>query len=451
MNPSDQQNAKYDKMTRTPVEKLVCTLAVPSILIMMISALYNMADTYFVAYLGTSAIAGVGVVFPLMAVIQALGFFFGHGSGSYIAREMGARRAGQASRMAATSFIIALLSGALIALSGICFIARLAGVLGSTETILPYACDYMFFILLGSPWMMGSITLNCQLRYQGNAISGLVGMISGALLNIGLDPVLIFVVHMGVRGAALATMSSQFVSCTLLFIMTRTRGDIPVRFGDFCPRLSVYREMTRGGIPSLARQGIASIAAALVNHVAGSYGDTAIAALSIVNRVFWFCISALTGFGQGFQPVCSFNYGAGLFDRVKRAYRFCTRTAFIVMSFMGVLLFVFAPRIIMVFRSDDPRLIEIGSLAMRFQCAVLPLSAWIVLSNMMMQTVGKTVRASVMAASRQGIFLIPVLFALSRSLGLLGVELSQPLADIFAFMLSVPLSRSVFGEMKDSP
>ncbi|MDR0388979.1 MAG: MATE family efflux transporter, partial [Spirochaetaceae bacterium] len=193
MEVSKQQDAKYDQMTKTPVEKLVCALAVPSIIIMMISALYNMADTYFVAALGTSAIAGVGVVFPLMTIIQALGFFFGHGSGSYIARQMGARRAGQASRMAATGFVIALLFGVLISLSGTGFIKRLAEILGSTETILPYACDYMFFILLGSPWMLGAITLNCQLRYQGNAISGLIGMTSGALLNIALDPLLIFV------------------------------------------------------------------------------------------------------------------------------------------------------------------------------------------------------------------------------------------------------------------
>jgi putative MATE family efflux protein len=273
-------------------------------------------------------------------------------------------------------------------------------------------------------------------------------MTSGALLNIALDPLLIFVFKMGVQGAALATMISQFVSCALLYIIIRIRGDVPIRFGDFCPRLEVFREMIRGGVPSLIRQGITSLAAAMVNHVAGVYGDAAIAALSIVNRVFWFCSSALAGFGQGFQPVCSFNYGAGLFDRVKRAYRFCTRTALIVLLGMSVLLFVFAPHIIAVFRRDDLQLIEIGTSAMRFQSIVFPLCAWIVLSNMMMQSMGKTVRASVMAMSRQGIFLIPVLFVLSRSLGLLGVELSQPLADVFAFMLSIPLSRSVFREME---
>jgi putative MATE family efflux protein len=443
----DTADRKYEQMTGTPVEFLICRLAVPSIIIMMISALYNMADTYFVSTLGTSAIAGVGVVFPLMAVLQALGFLFGQGSGSYMAREMGGRRVGQASKMAVTAFISSLLTGVLVAFLGIVFSRSWAETLGATETILPYAREYMFFILLGAPWIMGSITFNCQLRFQGNAASGLIGMTSGALLNIVLDPFLIFVCGMGVRGAALATMISQFVSCALLFIIVQTRGDVPVKIRDFTPVPSMYREMLKGGVPSLARQSITSVAAALVNHAAGVYGDAAIAALSVVNRILWLAMSAITGFGQGFQPVCSFNYGAKLYGRVKKSFRFCVRTSVLVLAGTGAALFIFAPRIIRIFRPNDPALIAIGSLALRLQSLVLPVDGWIIICNMMLQTMGKALRASLLATARQGIFLIPILFALSRLLGLTGIQLSQPLADLCTFVFSIPLILGVFKEM----
>jgi putative MATE family efflux protein len=449
VNTTAQQNSKYEQMTRTPVELLICRLAVPSIIIMLISALYNMADTYFVSSLGTSAIAGVGVVFPLMALLQALGFLFGQGSGSYMAREMGGRRVGEASKMAVTAFISSLLAGALVALVGIIFLRSWARMLGATETILLYTCDYMFFILLGAPWLMGSLTFNCQLRFQGNAANGLIGMTSGALLNIALDPLFIFVFGMGVRGAALATMISQFVSCALLFIIIQVRGDVPIKIRDFTPAPAMYREMLRGGFPSLARQGITSVAATFVNHAAGIYGDVAIAALSVVNRVFWLALSAIMGFGQGFQPVCSFNYGAGLYNRVREAFRFCIRTAVLVLTGTGAVLFIFAPRIIAIFRPDDSVLISIGSLTLRLQSLILPLDGWIVLSNMMLQTMGRAVRASLLATARQGIFLIPLLFVLSRLLGLLGIQLSQPLADLCTFVFSIPLVLGVFKEMKN--
>jgi putative MATE family efflux protein len=447
MDAANQQNAKYEQMTRTPVELLICRLAVPSIIIMLISALYNMADTYFVSSLGTSAIAGVGVVFPLMALLQALGFLFGQGSGSYMAREMGGRRADQASKMAATAFISSLLTGAFVAFWGIVFLKPWAGVLGATETILPYACDYMFFILLGAPWIMGSITFNCQLRFQGNAASGLIGMTSGALLNIILDPVLIFACGLGVRGAALATMISQLVSCSLLFIIVQTRGDVPIKIRDFTPAPAMYLGMLKGGLPSLARQSITSVAATLVNHAAGVYGDVAIAALSVVNRIFWLAAAVLTGFGQGFQPVCSFNYGAKLYDRVKKSFWFCVRVGVVVPIGIGAVFFIFAPRIIGIFRPDDSTLIAIGSLALRMQSLVLPINGWIVMCNMMIQTMGKAVRASLLATARQGTFLIPILFILSRLLGLTGIQLSQPIADICTFVFSIPLVLGIFKEM----
>ncbi|MDR0589448.1 MAG: MATE family efflux transporter, partial [Spirochaetaceae bacterium] len=283
-------------MTSAPVEKLIVKQAIPTITIMMVSGMYNMADTYFVSSLGTSAIAAVGVSFSLMAVIQAVGFFFGHGSGNFISRALGARNAGDAEKMAATAFFSAFILGLGIAVFGIVFLSPLARLLGSTATILPYARDYLRFILLGAPFMVSSLMLNNLLRYQGSAFFGMIGMVSGAALNIGLDPLFIFVFHLGIKGASLATMISQTLSCVLLFVVgCAGRGNTRILPGNFSPSINKYREIIRGGSPSLLRQSIAGFAAILLNHTAGAYGDAVIAAISIVNRVFLFAGSAIIG------------------------------------------------------------------------------------------------------------------------------------------------------------
>jgi putative MATE family efflux protein len=448
----NEQNEKFIRMTQAPVERLVCGLAVPSILIMLISAFYNLADTYFVGFLGTSAVAAVGVVFPLMAIIQAMGFFFGHGSGNYISRELGARRYENASRMAATGFISALIMGIILGGTGLIFSGGLSRVLGSTPTILPYAREYMRFILIGAPWMAGSLVLNNQLRFQGSAVYGMVGMISGAVLNIGLDPLLIFVFGLGVTGASLATCISQFVGCSILFLGCSGKGNLGISYKNFSPGWRMYKEIARGGLPSLFRQGLMSVSTICINHFSGAYGDAAIAAISIVNRVVMFAGSALIGFGQGFQPVCGFNYGARLYGRVKKAFWFCVKLSFFVLLGIAVLLFIFAPGVISLFRKDDPAVIRIGALSLRMLCVVFPFSGWVLMCNMLMQTIGKPVEASLLAMSRQGLFLIPLLFILSFPLGLFGIQLCLPLSEVLAFFFAIPLTAKVLWQMKpDAP
>jgi putative MATE family efflux protein len=442
------KDEKFAKMTQTPVSRLVCSLAVPSIMIMLISALYNMADTYFVGSLGTSAVASVGVIFPLMAVIQALGFLFGQGSGNYISRELGAQRYENAAKMAATGFFAAVACGLAVAVLGLLFLDPLALALGSTQTILPYARAYMGYILIGAPWMAGSMVLNNQLRFQGNAIYGMVGMVSGAVLNIALDPIFIFVLGMGVGGAALATIISQAVGCAVLFAGCARKGSLAIKLRNIALTPSRLAEIVRGGLPSLIRQGMASVAVICVNHFAKLYGDGAIAAISIVNRVTLFCASALIGFGQGFQPVCGYNYGAGLYGRVKKAFWFCLKLSFCILLAIAVAVFIFAPEIIALFRRDDSEVIRIGALSMRLQALSFPLTALVVLSNMLMQTIGKSFKASVLALSRQGLFLLPFLFILAPLLGLLGVQLAQPVSDACSFVLAIPLVRGVLKEMR---
>jgi putative MATE family efflux protein len=437
------QDKKIHHMTTAPVEKLVISLGIPSVIIMMVSGIYNMADTYFVSSLGTSAVASVGVVFPLMAIIQALGFFFGQGSGNYISRELGAQHFDRASQMAATGFISALILAAALSITGNFFIEPLCKALGSTATILPYARSYMRFILIGMPWMIGSLVLNNQLRFQGSSFYAMIGMISGAILNILLDPLFIFVFHLGVMGASLATAISQLVGCCVLLVGCSRKGNIHIHPKYFSPSRGCYREIIRGGFPSLLRQGLASAGAVLINHMAGLYGDAAIAAISIVNRVVMFAGAAVMGFGQGFQPVCGFNYGAGRYDRVKKAFWFCVKLSTAMLVAVAAILAVFAPGIIAIFRKDDLDVIAIGTRYLRFHCISVPFIGFIITSNMLMQTTGKAFKASLLALARQGLFLIPFLLIFAPLLGLLGIQLSQPSSDIASFIFTLFLVLNV--------
>jgi putative MATE family efflux protein len=378
-----------------------------------------------------------------MAIIQAVGFFFGHGAGNYISRALGAQKMEDAEKMAATGFFTAFAIGIIVTVLGSCFLTPLARILGSTATILPYAQDYLRFILLGAPFMISSFMLNNLLRYQGNSFFGMIGMVSGAVLNLALDPLFIFTLDMGVKGASLATMISQSLSCIVLFTFGCTRkGSVRILPSNFSPSVFHYKEMFRGGTPSLLRQGLQSLATVFLNHAAGGYSDAVIAAISIVNRVFLLAGSAIIGFGQGFQPICGFNYGAKRYDRVKKAFWFCLRLSTLLLTVLGILCFIFAPDIIALFRKEDSQVIDIGSLALRMQCLSFPLAAWILLVSFMLQTIGKAIPASILAFSRQGLFLIPLLFTLVPALGVLGIQLCIPIADFCTFLLALPLGIS---------
>ncbi|GHV44856.1 MATE family efflux transporter [Spirochaetia bacterium] len=445
---SDEQNKKFIRMTTAPVGRLITSLAIPSAVIMLITALYNMVDTFFVSFLGTSATAAVGVAFPLMAVIQAIGFFFGHGSGNYIARELGAQNYENASKMAATGFFSAFFAGVALAVFGTIFLDPLVHLLGATDTILPYGREYLRFILIGAPFMMCSLMQNNLLRYQGSSFYGMIGMVGGALINVGLDPLFIFVFQWGTGGASLATCLSQFISFTLLLIVSNRKDNVRIRFKYFSPTAANYKEIVRGGLPSLARQGIASVSGICMNNLAGPFGDEVIAAITIVQRVFMMAASLVTGIGQGFQPVCGFNYGAKLYHRVKQGFLFSLAVMTVPLIPLGIAGFIFAPRILALFRPDDPPLIEIGTRLFRYQCYTILLLGWITINSMMMQTIGKAFKASLLAIARQGLFMLPLLFLLTPLLGVNGILISQPAADVGTFLLSIPLSISVFREMK---
>ena len=447
MNEQQKREAKFIQMTQAPVKRLVCRMAVPTVISMLITSFYNMADTFFVGRINTSATAAVGVIFSLMAIIQAVGFFLGNGSGNYISRKLGEQDTEEASRMAATGFFTAIIVGIVFMALGFCFLTPLAKLLGATDTILAYAQDYMLLILIGTPYMMASLVLNNQLRLQGNAFYAMIGLTSGAIINIALDPLLIFVFHMGISGAALATIISQFISFCILLIGCNRKGGLPVRIKMFSPSWKRYKAIIGGGLPSLCRQGLASVATVCMNIAAGPYGDAAIAAISIVMRVSNFAGSALIGFGQGFQPVCGFNYGAKRYDRVRTAFWFCIRVSSAVLVVLAAVGYIWSPQIVALFR-DDAGVLEIGAQALRFQCVSFPLLGWIIICNMLLQNIAKTVRASILSMARQGLFFLPLIFTLPLFLGLTGVLACQPLADACAFLLAIPLGISVLRELK---
>jgi len=435
-------------MTHEPVDRLIISLAIPSILSMLVSAMYNMADTYFVSRLGTSATGGVGICFSVMAIVQAIGFTFGQGSGNNIARLLGSQDRESAVTVASTGFFTAFGLSTVLAVLGSFFVTPLVFFLGATDTIAPFAADYLRYLFLGMPFIASSFVLNNLLRYQGSAAYALVGILAGAVLNIGLDPLLIFTFRMGVGGAALATSISQIVSFCILLIQSGRGGNFRPSLRHFSRDPALHLRIVKNGSPSMLRQGLASVAAILLNTSAAVYGDAAVAAMSIVSRVFMFAISALLGFGQGFQPVCGFNYGAGLFDRVRRAFWFCVRLSTIVLLVLAAVGLLFAPQIMALFRKDDLQVIQIGTLALRSQFAVLPLSSFTILAMMLTQTIGISGKASVLALARQGLFFVPFVLVLPRLIGILGVQISQPVSDIFAFILSMIITLPVLHELK---
>ena len=448
MSRAMSQEQKFEMMTEAPIPGLIGRLAVPTIISMLITSFYNMADTFFVGKIGTSATAAVGVVFPVMAIIQALGFFCGHGSGNSISRHLGSKDVQSARELASTGFFLAFALGILLMVLGLIFLDPLSHLLGSTETIFPYTRDYLRFILLGAPYMTAQLVLNNQLRFQGNAFYAMIGITSGGVLNVILDPIFIFVFDLGISGAAIATILSQFVSFCLLLVGLRVSKCIPIHLRNVRLTALRLREIMGGGLPSLFRQGLGSIATTTLNIAANPYGDAAIAAMSVVSRIMMFANSALIGFGQGFQPVCGFNYGADKYDRVKEAFWFCVKVSIAVLLSLAVLGGFLSGHLIWIFR-NDPDVIQIGTTALRFQCVTFALNGWIIMNNMMMQTMGKTVPATILAASRQGLFFIPALLILPQFLGLTGIQCAQAVSDVFTFALTTLLNRKVMRSLNN--
>lgn len=438
--PLDQRQ----RMLETPIDRLILSLAVPTIISMLVTSIYNMADTYFVSQLNTSASGAVGVVFSLMAIIQAVGFTVGMGTGSIASRLLGQDRGREADVYASSGVITALIVGVAMAALGMSFRPELMWLLGSTSTIYPYALDYAFYIILGAPVMILSFTLNNLLRWQGKANLSVFGLATGGILNIILDPIFIYGLNMGISGAGAATLLSQCVSLLILTsFFLRKKSQLRVSLACISRSPGTYLAIFKQGMPSFFRQGVLSASTMALNYNAKLYGDAAVAALSIVTKVFMVIQSIVIGFGQGFQPVLGYNYGAKRLDRVKEAVRFSVRTCTVILTVGAVLGFVLAPHIITLFRRDDAMVIAIGTRAFRYQCFTLPLGAVLVFANMFFQSLGKSWRAVILAICRQGLY-IPIVYLMTHQFGLAGLELTQASADLLAFTLSAAVMLHYF-------
>lgn len=434
-----EHNEQYMKMTQEPVAKLVLSLAGPAVVSMLITSIYNMADTYFVSKMGSSASGAIGIVMSVMAIIQAVGFTIGMGSASHVSIFLGEEKKEQADEYAVSAIAMSVILGSILMAIGLYMKPSLMKWFGSTPTILPFAITYSTYIFIAFPFMCTSFVLNNLLRAEGKSMLAMWGILVGAVLNILLDPILIFGCSLGIAGAGIATAVSQVLGCGVLFywyLAGKTTIKISLRL--LAKNFKPYIEILRNGTPSFFRQGLASVATVLLNIAASGYGDAVVAGMSIVNRIFLFLFSLIIGFVQGYSPVVGYNLGADKKRRVKKAFVFTFWVGTVMMSILAVLTYFFAEDMLNWFIGNDPKAVAVGTEALKFQCYALPLITITVLCNMTYQAMDRPFCATFMASCRQGIFFLPAIYILPLMYGVRGIEVAQPVADIITALCCLP-------------
>ena len=427
----------YKKMTETPVSKLVTLLGIPTIISMLITNIYNLVDTYFVGTLGKSQQAATGILFTLQCIIQAIAFMLGHGSGTYVSKALADKNIKESSRYVSTAYYLGGFLGILLMVFGLIFLEPFMRLLGSTDTILPYAKDYGLWVLISCPFMVWSLVLNNNLRYEGKAFYSMIGLCTGGILNIFGDYLFINVYHLGVFGAGMSTGISQIISFILLYVFYKKFAQSKISIKHMGKESSTYLNIFKAGFPSLIRQGLTSISSGVLNNLCKPFGDAAIAAMSVVNRFSTFVMCVGLGVGQGFQPVAAFNYQARKYTRVKKGLIFTIVFGTVFVSIIGIFGIVIPDKIIYLFQHDK-EVINIGVFAMRMASLgvmALPLS---VSANMLYQSIRKSGIASFLSLLRSGLIFIPILFIFRYTMGLKGIQLAQPISDIISSLISIP-------------
>lgn len=452
-----REKAQFDKMTKTPVPRLVISLGIPTMLNMMVTSLYNMADTLFVSRLGDQAIGAVSVVLSLMSIIQAIGFTLGMGSGSLVSALLGKRDQKGADTVSSVAFYSALIIGVLLTATGLIFINPIMRLLGAAKeanlafTTFDYAKIYSTYILISAPLMCMSFVMNNLLRAQGKALISMIGLCTGAILNIALDPILIYGANMGVAGAAVATMISQAVSFGILVIIfffskqTITRIRLTCLVGFF----GVLWRIVVTGFPSFCRQVLASLCTVLLNNLIMDI-DGAQAAFGVVQKIFMLAFSIALGIGQGYQPVLGYNHSAGKYARVRSAYLFTLAFSTGLMTLFALSCLVAAPWLMRVFvEAETGR--ELGTAALRFQCIAMPLLPVNFMAGLTYQVVGNKLAAAVLSISRQGLFYIPLIFILPVVAGMTGIACMQSVSDGLSFLFALPFTFHFLNGLKKEP
>ena len=446
-----KEERQYNKMINTPVKKLVLTLGIPTTISMLVTSIYNIADTLFVSGLGEGATGAVGVVFPLMAIVQAIGFTFGMGASSMISSKLGEKKDKDAQKLGSSAFYVAISLGVILAIFSFVFMGPLMKLLGATENNLQYAKDYATYIIYGYPVMIGSFVLNNILRSEGKALLSMIGLTTGGVLNIILDPIFINNLEMGISGAAVATLISQAISFIILLSMFVFKRSIITLSPKYITKESwVYKDVLKVGFPSLCRQGLASIATIFLNRQAGAFGgDPALDAMSVVSKIFMIVFSTSLGIGQGYQPVCGYNYFAKRYDRVKEAMFFTLACGATLMLLTCTILFIFAEPVMSVFGKQSAETVEIGTRVIRYQSIAMPFLSLNVIANMSFQSTKKKTSATILSCCRQGIFFIPFIWLLPMVLNLAGVELTQALSDFCTFLFTIPFFIKFVKELNE--
>ena len=424
---------------------LLVKTSIPTIIGMLVMVIYNLTDTFFVGILNNKSMtAAIGVVFSFMSFIQAIGFWFGYGSGNIMSKKIGENEEKEAEIISSIGILFAIVIGILIAILSCFFVLPLSKFIGgsASENLLNFTVEYLKVIIISIPFGLYSITLYNQLRLCGNVKDGMIGLLIGVAVNIVLDPVLMFVFKFGFIGAGYATLIGQITGCIVLTNLSGKNGNIAVNLKKVRINKDRVYHILAGGMPNFSRQSITSIALILLNVVAAKYGDGVIAALTISSRIAALAYMIMIGWGQGFQPICAMNYGAKQYDRVKKAFKFAVvgGTLFLIMA--AILLYVFSELLIKTM-SNDNEVILVGSEILRMQCITLPLLGYFAISSMLMQNIGQYFWASIISISRQGIFYIPLLYILSNIFGEFGIYLLQPVADVLSFGLAVIVVRKI--------
>ena len=434
-----KQEERIRLITTGKLYPLLVRMAIPSMIGMIVSTVYNLTDTYFVGKLGDKALtASVGVVFSFVSVIQAIGFWFGYGSGNYISRMLGKKETKKAEEMAATGVMLAILVGIVMMSLGLVFLRPLAILMGAggEAALLDATIRYLRITTCTVPVMLLSNVLYNELRLAGSAKNSIIGLMVGMGVNMILDPLLILIAGLGIEGAAYASLCGQVTGAIVLYGQTRKNGNVPIKLGRAKCDWPHVRTILAGGAPNFCRQGISSISSVLMNHVAGAFGVEAIAAVTIAIKVAYIAYALVIGFGQGFQPICAMNYGAKKFDRIKKAFFMTLCTVTVFLAFTTCVLFLKGDVIIGKF-TEDVAVIELANKMLRAQCVVLPFMGYYVLIGMLLQNIGRFALATSVTTLENGICLIPVMFICCHFFGEKGLIWFKPVASGMALLISL--------------